>query len=290
METKLSDLFENSRGKPVEWAGHLVHMMYEMTGLTADQELLIQFEQPAPARPQALRIRARGGFVELNGEFDDVAIWSDHAPEKVVMGFRPVKAGEPMTIRIWNAWRDPAGTMQAWIGNSGMLIQERDDGSTLLRCSDGFDDPSFNDLVVALSVGVRRLTMQTVPAIYVGAIMGDSDSESIWGRAIGELSGEVEGLSKGVVSPVGLSIVYHVDGRIAPNEFEGVRTGRFDRRANRLVVQAAIPRSPVDGKREMLVTALLAAIDEAERYVVRKGLAEGLPEIRTLVGRVARTS
>lgn len=156
MVTKLAELFQASGGKPVDWAGHLVHMMYELAGPTAGQELVIQFGQPAPARPQALRIRARGGFVELNGqELDDVVLWSDSAPQKVVVGFRPVKADEPMTVRIWNAWRDTAGTMQAWIGNSGMLIEERDDGSTVLRCSDGFEDPSFDDLVAELSVSAR---------------------------------------------------------------------------------------------------------------------------------------
>ena len=156
MGNKLSELFQVSGGKPVDWAGHLVHMMYEMTGPTADQELLIQFGQSAPARPQALRIRVRGGLVELNGqELDDVVLWSDSAPQKVVMGFRPVNADEPMTVRIWNAWRDPAGTMQAWIGNSGMLVEERDDGSTVLRCSDGFEDPNFDDLVAELSVSAR---------------------------------------------------------------------------------------------------------------------------------------
>lgn len=156
MGPKLAELFQASRGKPVDWAGQLVHMMFELTGPTADQELLIQFGQPAPARPQALRIRARGGLVELNGqELDDVVLWSDSAPQTVVIGFRPAKADEPMTVRIWNAWRDTAGTMQAWIGNSGMLIEERDNGSTVLKCSDGFDDPNFDDLVAALSVSAR---------------------------------------------------------------------------------------------------------------------------------------
>lgn len=156
MGIKLAELFQASGGKPVDLAGHLVHMMYELTGSTSDQELVIQFGQPAPARPQALRIRARGGLVELNGqELDDVVLWSDSAPQKVRVGFRPVKEGEPMTVRIWNAWRDNAGTMQAWIGNSGMLIEERDDGSTVLRCSDGFEEPSFDDLVAELRVSAR---------------------------------------------------------------------------------------------------------------------------------------
>lgn len=156
MSTKLAELFQASRGEPVEWAGHDVHMMYELVGAAADQELLIGFGQPSPAHAQALRIRARGGLLEVNGQaLDDVVLWSDSTPETVAVGFRPAKADKPMTVRIWNAWRDPAGTMQAWIGNSGMLIDEQVDGSTLLRCSDGFDDPTFDDLVATLRLSAK---------------------------------------------------------------------------------------------------------------------------------------
>lgn len=130
--------------------------------------------------------------------------------------------------------------------------------------------------------------MQDVPALSIGAVLGDSDSESMaWSRAIGDLSGEVQELRGDVVSPVRLSIAFHVSGRMVPNDFEGVRTGRFDRGASRLVVQVAVSRSSIESKREVLVTLLLDAIDEAERYVVRKHLADGLPEIRALAGRVA---
>jgi hypothetical protein len=146
MDSTLADLFQTSRGDPVEWDGRTVHMMYELVGPAADQRLLIRFRQRSPARAQALRIRARGGLVELNGQvLDDVVLWSESAP----------KAGKPMTVRIWNAWRDPAGTMHAWIGNSGMLIEEPGDGSTVLRCSDGFDDPAFDDLVVVLTLSSK---------------------------------------------------------------------------------------------------------------------------------------
>jgi hypothetical protein len=155
VSTKLADLFQASRGEPVEWDGQDVHMMYELAGPAADQELLIRFGQPSPARGQALRIRARGGLLEVNGQaLDDVVLWSDSTPESVVVGFRPARADKPMTVRIWNAWRDPAGTMQAWIGNSGMLIEEHG-GSTVLRCSDGFDDPTFDDLVALLSLSSK---------------------------------------------------------------------------------------------------------------------------------------
>lgn len=152
MGTKLAELFQASGGKPLDWGGKSVHMMYELPQLGAGQELMIGFGQPSPARPQGLRVKVGGGLVELNGEqLSDVVLWSDTAPETVVLRLLPAKATASMTVRIWNAWRDTAGTMQAWIGNSGMLIEHQDDGTTVLRCSDGFDEPSFDDLVAVLS-------------------------------------------------------------------------------------------------------------------------------------------
>lgn len=151
MSRKLADLFRESRGKPIVLAGREVHMMYEFAGPAAQDELSIRFAPPSPARDQALRIRADGGLLEVNGQaLEDVVLWSDSTPELVVVGFQP--AGDKMSLRIWNAWRDPAGTMQAWIGNAGILV-EHHHGSTVLRCSDGFDDPTFDDLVATLTLG-----------------------------------------------------------------------------------------------------------------------------------------
>jgi hypothetical protein len=152
VSTKLAELLSAAGGGPIDWSGQRVHMMYELPQREADQELLITFGQPSPARPQGLRIKVRGGLVELNGEaLDDVVLWSDTAPETVLLRFVPAKAKGPMTVRFWNAWRDTSGTMQAWIGNAGMLVETQDDGTTVLRCSDGFDEPSFDDLVAVLN-------------------------------------------------------------------------------------------------------------------------------------------
>jgi len=152
MGTKLAELLQAAGGGPIDWSGQRVHMMYELPQPEAAQELLIRFGQPSPGRPQGLRIKVRGGLVELNGEqLDDVVLWSDTAPETVLVRLLPAKAKGPMTVRIWNAWRDTAGTMQAWIGNSGMLVEHQDEGTTVLRCSDGFDEPRFDDLVAVLS-------------------------------------------------------------------------------------------------------------------------------------------
>jgi hypothetical protein len=151
MAVRLSDLFQESSGAPIDWEGQSIHMLYELQP-EADQEVQIRFEQPSPARPQALRLRARGGLMEVNGSrLDDVVLWSDSAPESLNVRFVKTKSKGPISVRVWNAWRDPAGTMQAWIGNAGMLVERGDDHATVLRCSDGFDEPSFTDLVAVLT-------------------------------------------------------------------------------------------------------------------------------------------
>lgn len=151
MTSKLSELFLASSGAPIEWEGQSVQMMYELHA-AGTEEFEITFEQPSPARPQALRLRARGGVLEVNGSrLDDVVLWSDSASDSVIVRVVPDKGRRaPMNLRLWNAWRDPEGTMQAWIGNAGIRVEQRDDGSTVLRCSDGFDEPTFDDLVAVI--------------------------------------------------------------------------------------------------------------------------------------------
>jgi hypothetical protein len=144
MAERLAERFQAARGAPIELDGRLVHMLHELPPLTAPARLRIGLRTSAP-RPQGLRLRARGGELVVGGRaLDDVVLWSDTAPPEVVLGLRP--AGT-LTVRLWNVWRDGAGTMQAWIGDAGMLVE---DGR--LRCSDGFDRPSFGDLEVALAL------------------------------------------------------------------------------------------------------------------------------------------
>lgn len=130
--------------------------------------------------------------------------------------------------------------------------------------------------------------MPEVPALAVGAVLGDSDSGSMaWSRAIGDLSMRVEELREGVDAPVRLNVVFHVDGRLARNEFEGVRTGRFDKRANRLVVQVAVVSASAEDRRAILISLIHDAVDEAERHLRKKRLAMDLPGIRNIIEQLA---
>lgn len=152
MSARLAERLAAAQGAPIEVDGKLVHMMFELPPISDAAELHIELETDS-ARPQAVRLKARGGKLLLNDQLvDDVVLWSDTAPPSVTASLRPQSSGKPMTLRVWNAWRDPAGTMQAWIGDAGMLVEEPAPGAVVLRCSDGFDAPSFDDLIVRLEL------------------------------------------------------------------------------------------------------------------------------------------
>jgi hypothetical protein len=121
-------------------------------------------------------------------------------------------------------------------------------------------------------------------ALSIGAVLGDSDPESLaWRRAIGSLGRQVMQAREGVVSPLRVNVVFHVDGRLVPNEFVGVRTGRFNKRDSHLLIQAAVPTGEASDRYEVLVNLLREAIGEAENFARSKGIAEDLASIRALV-------
>jgi hypothetical protein len=124
------------------------------------------------------------------------------------------------------------------------------------------------------------------PVLAIGAIMGDIDSEREWGAIFGALSKRVKSLRDGLESPLHLTVVLHVDGRLKPNEFEGVRTGRLRKRDNHLTVQAAVPTGPLEDRMATLSRLLQDAVAEAERFSRNRGIAEELGAIRSLVAKV----
>ncbi|MDQ1743138.1 MAG: hypothetical protein QOE23_1477 [Pseudonocardiales bacterium] len=129
------------------------------------------------------------------------------------------------------------------------------------------------------------MTVDGWTALSIGAILGDSDAENMaWKRAINAVSKQVQALRAGVDSPLQVNVVYHVDGRLVPNEFEGVRTGRFDKRNAHLLVQAAVPAVPTVDRNAVLLDLLRRAVDEAEKFAAAKGISDhGLRGIRQIV-------
>ncbi|WP_146184913.1 hypothetical protein [Agromyces badenianii] len=90
-----------------------------------------------------------------------------------------------------------------------------------------------------------------------------------------------------VESPLALNVVFHVDGKLAANEFTGVRTGHFSKKDSHLMVQAAVPSGPVENRQAVLLSLLRDAVAEAETFAKKRGIAESLDEIRAIINQVA---
>jgi len=150
---KLAELFLASRGAPIPWAGEEVQMMYEMPEVSAGAAIGVEFIHANSERPQALRMKCRGGTLRVLGQsLDDIVLWADKSPTIVEAVAEPKDKRKPLSIRIWNAWKDDAGVMHAWVGNSGLIVKGESGTQVVLRCSDGFDEPNFKDLVARVAV------------------------------------------------------------------------------------------------------------------------------------------
>ena len=121
-------------------------------------------------------------------------------------------------------------------------------------------------------------------ALSIGAVFGDPDATNMaWKRAINALGLQVQSARVGVVSPLRVNVVYHVNGRLVPNEFAGVRTGRFSAKNAHLMVQAAVPDAASPDQPEVLMDLLRDAVSAAEEFGRKKKIADSLEAIRGLV-------
>lgn len=122
------------------------------------------------------------------------------------------------------------------------------------------------------------------PTLSIGAILGDSDSKNrAWSRQINALSQKVQNARQDIASPIRVNVVFHVDGKLVPNEFVGIRTGSFSKKRSILMIQAAITLDHVDDVPTYLHRLLETSIVEAEIHVRKRKLADGLPELLALV-------
>jgi hypothetical protein len=122
-------------------------------------------------------------------------------------------------------------------------------------------------------------------ALSIGIVLGGTaEVDRIWRPELTRLAKEVVAARADVGSdPLRVNVVFHIDGTQSPNEFHGVRTGRFSRRDQHLMVQAAVPPASVQDQRSALLSLLYQAVDEAEAYAGRRRIADGLPVIRAIL-------
>lgn len=174
-----------------------------------------------------------------------------------------VRASEP----LWDALESAGGLVDMWGGGEFCVLLPR-----MLAAVRQTDDPGVHEDVRVLSFG---------------AVLGDSDALSRrWGAALGELNRRAESAQVGVASPLRLYVAFHLDGRVAPNEFTGVRTGRRDAQGWLSVQVALVPGEGRD-PHKVLTQGLRDALDAAEAFARRNKVATELPELREVLERIS---
>ena len=148
----LNERLAESKGEPFEYEGVTVHGIYRCE-VHPDDIVQVRFVRRTPTIRQGLQLKINRGRLLVNGQSSKSGVlWMDTAPGVVEIVCNPPRRGA--TLSVWNAWeRD--GIMHAWLGNAGMVFEQRDD-AIILKCSDGVGNPDFQDLVVELRLVHRH--------------------------------------------------------------------------------------------------------------------------------------
>jgi hypothetical protein len=141
-----AEQFAKSRGRPIDCEGRLVHAIYRRqakTGLSFRLRWISGIENPR----QGVSISAKGGVLRVkNTEAKDIVLWRDTAPDEVLV----TCVGRGLQeLLVWNCWRDDRGAIQAWINNSGMLLDDTGGETITIRCNSR-SLVTFEDLVFEL--------------------------------------------------------------------------------------------------------------------------------------------
>ncbi|WIE68592.1 hypothetical protein [Curtobacterium sp. MCLR17_054] len=103
----------------------------------------IVFEGARGDRDQGMALDAKGSTVTINHlSGRGFRLWTDTAPP--VIEFAVDDPSRLERMRVWNVWRSPYGSEDAWTGNFGMIVEQEVD-AMVVRCSNGLGDVDFED-------------------------------------------------------------------------------------------------------------------------------------------------
>jgi hypothetical protein len=146
-----SEAFIANKGAPIPYGSSVLHWTYWIA-IHADDNIEIIFERFKELPVQGICIAAENATLNIVGSpSPKFVLWTDTAPRHVTV--RVVHAGADARVSIFNVWRDEQhGSMMYRVNNAAMQIQPQDDGSVVLRCSDGYgvEHVDFDDLVIRL--------------------------------------------------------------------------------------------------------------------------------------------
>ena len=147
MKKTLGSLFEEATGPTVEYEGLTVHGVVRRH-VTKPGRFLVRCLKAVQEPIQSLSIDMdTGKLIVPSGESPRVLIRFDTAPDVVLVKYHPSRNGGDLVL--YNSWVDEKDSIDAWLNDSGMLVEETGN-KMILRCSDGWGEPTFDDLIVEI--------------------------------------------------------------------------------------------------------------------------------------------
>lgn len=152
--------FAESKFLPIRVGEDLVHARYESYFSPGDM-LKIEWLEAGSDLVQGLGLRMRfpgvvgtqgiGGELRIeNANSSAMMLWMDTSPEVVTV--HSVASEQGAKLQISNRWRQKSGREDEWLNNYGMLVDQQDESTVVLSCSDGYGtEPTFDDLKVKLT-------------------------------------------------------------------------------------------------------------------------------------------
>lgn len=123
--------------------------------------------------------------------------------------------------------------------------------------------------------------------LSIGTIVGGrTAANKPWREALTRLGQSVAEAREGVSSPVNVNVVFHIPGNFLKPEFEGTRTGSYRKADSLLMVQVAVPESPVADYYGWALDALRKAVGTAEDWARRRKVATELPSLYAIVSQL----
>jgi hypothetical protein len=143
--------FIAQKGDPIEVDGRRLYWTYWLP-VRAGDAIHVGFEHFIGHPVQGIGLFTEKAELELEGlTGKKFALWTDTAPKRVAL--RVVKASKGARVGVYNRWRFGENGLTQYRENDAAIdVVPQDDGSVILRCSDGVGPADFNDLTVRVQL------------------------------------------------------------------------------------------------------------------------------------------
>lgn len=144
-------IWEDTLGEPIDYQGHLIQPVFQF--IVAERTILrAKVLHASNGIRQAITVSVRQGKINadtLSTPSKSVICWYDNSLDWTFECVLVPDKRANAVVKIWNSWVNKEGQEVAWVGYSGMIIEQLDPKKQewIARCSSRMDMPNFDDLV-----------------------------------------------------------------------------------------------------------------------------------------------